>query len=135
MTPVDSIKPPQKKITRPRQKTIKKIIPPVISKPQKNSYSQEQKYRLMWLLVAISIFIIIVGWIWLWPGGNISSRNKSDNFLDTIGQKMDKIWDTVLVDWLKLKKATEQDNATSDTERIKQLEEQVFPQFNDGTRH
>ncbi len=135
MTPVDSIKPPKKKVSRSRQKTVKKTIPPVISNPQKNSYSQDQKYRLMWLLVAVSILIIIISWIWLWPAGDLSRRNQNNNFLDTVGQKIDSIWETVVTDWLKLKKATEPGNGDTDAERIQQLEEQVFPQFNDGTKH
>ncbi|MDP2684623.1 MAG: hypothetical protein Q8P20_06295 [bacterium] len=141
MTPVDGITPPTKnKKKRPiknqpvQKGNIKKNIP-----EQKNNNidsrvfnnNTTQKHNLVWIVSIIIVFIIFIGWSSLIFGGKmINNSETSDNqgFLIKFSNELTNIWDKFKTDYLKIQEAAEETPQTEE-ERIKQLEEKVFPSF------
>ena len=146
MSPVDSIRPPKKikktsAAKNPKPKIAaaanpKKILP-VKSQPgilQQPAKQHEDKKKLMWLLVGVTGLIIIIAWLWYMQNGGMNINANRSNRWQELGQKIDEAWLTIKTDWLKIKKITQPTNAINSEEHIKNLEERVFPQFNDPTK-
>ena len=87
----------------------------------------------MWLLVGVTTVIIIVGWVLLFQSGQLTKAGGGGAF-SILGQKLNNLWQTIKTDVLKLKSAQKTTVPATDDERIKQLEQQVFPQFTDPTK-
>lgn len=138
MSPVDSIRPPRK-----RNKPITPAKPAVKAAPVQKIVRQEPKVpatpmdmrhkeRLLWVLVIVTSLIIFLAWLFIFPAP--SSVSKSRGYWAGISQKLDDLWKTISTDILHLKNSTKNKNINTEEEQIKQLENQVFPQFNDPTK-
>lgn len=137
MPAVDAIRPPKKeKIVTSSPKSMppepaqqKKRVP----QPQKDE--EERKHRLMWTLALIFTGIFFIGWLLLFQKGLITSSNSSQsNFFQQLGEKTSSFWQTIKTDILKIKEKIENENTNTEEEKIKELEEKVFPQFTDPTK-
>ncbi len=153
MTPVDGITPPKKNnINRPikNKSSIKKVSKknerPKInntpiksetfkSEPAKNeilkNLSASQKHKIIWLSSIIIVFIIFILWSSLIVGGKIYSNKPitNNNFLNNLSNELTGIWKSFKTDYLKIKNST--DEAKTEEERIKELQEEVFPNFDE----
>lgn len=131
MSPVDAIQPPKKvRKVMPVKKTTgapEKVAPRQVLPPE------AKKKQTMWLLVGVTTVIIIVGWVLLFQGGQLTKTGGGGAF-GILGQKLTNLWETIKTDVLKLKSAQKTTVPATDDERIKQLEQQVFPQFTDPTK-
>jgi len=137
MSAVDAIRPPKKEekdIFSPKPRSSqpvkqKKEIPP----PKKSE--EERKHRLMWTLALIFTGIIFIGWLLLFQNGLITSTNSNQSsFFQQLGERAGDLWQTIKTDILKIKDEIEDKNINTEEEKIKELEEKVFPQFTDPTK-
>ncbi len=157
MSPVDGIRPPKKKkpsgkvnkktakkTALPNKKNPNKPTPPPIRKPASPSIPPEKKDDAsrplgtekvkelkLWSLVAVVAILIIIGWIVVFPPGHTSSDG---SYWNIITNKASSLWDTIKTDILKFKEENLGEEATiTNDEQIDQLEDQIFPQFDDPT--
>lgn len=138
MSPVDSIRPPRKS-NKPitTAKPAAKVIPvqKIIRQEQKTPATQmdmRHKERLLWILVTGTALIIFLAWLFIFPSPSLKSNNQS--YWGGVSQKLEDLWKSISTDILHFKSSTNNANANTEEERINQLENQVFPQFNDPTK-
>ncbi len=131
MAPVDGLRPPKKKKATPvkQAKTAVPVAAPVMPAPS----DQQHRYRLMWLLVGATLLVIIIGWAVLIPQTFSGGTSKS-TYLEKVGDNLGNLWDSFKKDVLRLKDTTTNQSTSTEEERIQQLEEKVFPQFEDPSR-
>lgn len=133
MSLVDAIRPPKKKKKAPPAKKL----PVTLEKqefPGKTYKDKESKKQLMWILASITALVILVGWVFLFQGGQLTKNTSDSSFFSTAGQKLTNLWETIKTDILKIESALEKLNTNSEEKKIEELEEQVFPQFTDPTK-
>lgn len=88
------------------------VAPAAVNKPE---WSIEHRRRIMWIVVGVGSLAIIIGWVSLFSA---QIRGNSPTFFGDIAQMIrDARWP-----W-------EKKPATANEKEIRQLEEQVFPQF------
>ena len=148
MTPVDGISAPRaKRPTRKKPSAAKKsaaatpVTAPMTSIPTHALPTPETKSPsrrselLMWASAIIITAIICIVWIGLYSNGRLTDTQQS-SFFGKISQSLSGLIKTIQTDWLKLQDALDDSantNAPSE-ERIRDLEEHVFPQFEDPTK-
>lgn len=139
MTPVDGLSPP---LTKNKKKPVKKPVP-INRDPQKGagiknffgnslqrSSNINQKHRLVWMLSIGIVVIIFIIWSASFLGGKIVSDSSSDNsnIFESFSSELSRVWKSFKSDYLKIKDTAEE-NPQTEEERNKQLEEKVFPSF------
>ena len=133
MTPVDGITPPKKNYKKkPVKKNVVKTTPPQKSAKKiiDNSILHTQnKHRIVWLISIVIVFIIFITWASLFFGGELIKEESNNNgtFLEKFSNEINDIWTSFKKDYLKIKNSTEEKQ--TEEERIKSLEESVFPDF------
>ena len=115
-----------------RPAPMKEVLPPKeeLLLPSGEIELKKRK-RLMWLLVIGTALIIFIAWLLFFPTPRTSSTPNS--YWGGVGQKLSNIWSTLKTDILHIKESAKNININSD-EHVKQLENEVFPQFNDPTK-
>jgi len=143
MTPVDGITHPKKNNgKRPIKSKIEKEIPAkktvlnqknesIEAKKITNDTTIKNKHRLVWIITIVIVFVIFIIWSSLIFGGKIikNDSNNNDNFFEDLSNDLTGIWDSFITDYLKIKKDTEE--VMTEEDKIKSLEEQVFPNFDE----
>ncbi|MBI5037394.1 MAG: hypothetical protein HZC01_01635 [Candidatus Kerfeldbacteria bacterium] len=150
MTPVDGIQAPRRKraptarTPRATRKTTPAPVPSAPTQPQATALPIPEPHtagggreRLVWAIAIGITAVIFISWVILFSGGSLKSADTDSSFWSRISNRLGSFIETVQTDWFHLKSDlnTTNTNATTvDEERIKQLEEQVFPQFTDPTK-
>lgn len=148
MSPVDSIRPPKRvKKTVPIPSAVapvqsastgkKSPIPNEIRKKPAASpdyTATSQKHKTIIMIVAVIMAVVFISWVALFMSGKLT-RSSSSNFGSTISNKFKNLWENIKTDVLKIKNIGQNINAANvNEEQIKNLENSVFPQFNDPTK-
>lgn len=104
------------------------------------SEQEKAKQSLLWFLVGGTMVIVIIGWVFflrlqvaenLKKGGGMQKISEEfENIVDTVGERISKIGDAVSEKLETLN--TEANGETEKDKQIKELEEKVFPQFNNS---
>lgn len=134
MSPVDGIKAP-KKI---KKKNSGNKSPDNVKIEDENNSSininaHHKKNKLVWILSISTAVIIFLAWLLLFDISNLADKNNSSGYWKQVTQKIDNLWDSFKSNILKIDDTIEEIPITQD-EKIKELESQVFPQFEDPTR-
>lgn len=143
MTPVDGITPPKKNSKKKpvRNKVVKKPAPTkrlpkqTDDKPDSKIFKKEplntlSKHRLVWIISLVIVFFIFFVWLSLIFGGKLNvdkTNNNNDNFLESFSNNLSETWDNFKKDYLKIRNSKEEEQ--TEEERIKALEESIFPDF------
>lgn len=138
MITIDAAKPAKKKrkTTPPRtEKNLNDKDIPSSAGPRKTKkpLPEINKRGLLWLMVGLVAIIIFIAWIFIFQQTATNNSNTPDG-LAKIKNSISELWDTIKTDILKIKKSALNENTNINAERIRELEDKVFPQFNDPTR-
>jgi len=139
MVTIDAAKPAKKKrkTTPPRtEKNIndKDISPGASPRKTEKPLPETKKRGLLWLMVGLITIIIFVAWIFIFQQTATTNNSNTPDGLAKIKNSISELWDTIKTDILKIKKTATNENTNINAEKIKELEDKVFPQFNDPTR-
>ena len=139
MAPVDSVRPPTKKIPKKEKPSTggadlrkpKKeredegaILPPR-KPPTEGDTAKERKLKVIVGLVALIIFAF---WLFLFQGGKLVSPGESNNFGE-IREQLSDLWDRISETVQDVEDVTDEEELEAELEMIRALEEDVFPQF------
>jgi len=142
MPSIDGIKPPIKKDVAAKKITNKtETDKPKVKKQEiiksviKTSSSENKKRSYMWYMVGLVAIIIFLAWIFIFQN-SLSIDDSNSDSLSKIKASITELWDTVKEDILKIKTQANSNtnNVNVNNEVIKELEEKVFPQFDDPNR-
>lgn len=78
--------------------------------------------------------IILLAWILLFDINKLADKNSSDGYWQQVTHKIGNLWDSFKSDILKINNDVVIEDIVTQDEKIKELESQVFPQFEDPTR-
>jgi len=150
MTPVDGITPPKNKKAKKPAKQTAKVNPAKVNRNQapKKDKAQTQdhgnkftkdlpgqaleksKHHLVWGISIAIVIIIFIAWASLVLGGKLTisdDQTSGSEILENFTDELNQVWKNFSEDFLKIKNSAEE--ASTEEERIKQLEESVFPDF------
>jgi hypothetical protein len=136
MPALDAVRPPRqvKKPVAAKPNTLNQTKKPEVKKnlkPQTLDISARKK--LLWFLVLGTTLVIFLAWLFVFPGPKTKNANMS--YLESISAKLSDLWQTIKTDLLKLDRTVTNSNVNDAAEeKIKNLEDRVFPQFNDPTK-
>jgi hypothetical protein len=136
MPAFDAIRPPRqaKKPVAAKPNTPGQVKKPAVKKnPKSQTLDARARQRLLWFLVLGTTLVIFLAWLLLFPGPRTKNSNMS--YLESVATKLSDLWQTIKTDLLKFNQpATNANLNTANDEKIKNLEDRVFPQFNDPTK-
>lgn len=140
MSPVDAIRPPKrtKKIpvtvaAEKKQEPVATPAPrPVVAKTQTTATASKQ--RTIILVVAGIMVLVFIAWAGLLAAGKLGGGAGSSGFSATLGDQLRNLWQTIRTSVFKINTTNQITNSTVNDEQIKNLENSVFPQFNDPTK-
>ncbi len=148
MSPVDSIRPPKRAKKTPaaanppvQVKSAVKISATDITesipeKPKKTAPQTptEQKHKTVIITVMVIMAVIFIAWVALFMSGNLT-RSQTSNFGIKLSDTLRNLWENIKTDILKIKNLNQNTNISNiNEEQIRNLENSVFPQFNDPTK-
>ncbi len=138
--PVDAIRPPKKNKSSDTRQSNKRPIPKETAGDLSldNHKTKPGREQLVWIIAGGITGLIFIIWLAFFIAGP-STDSSSNSLFGKIGHSLSELWETARTDWLKLEKKLDNQNTNSNAnveeERIQQLEEQVFPQFDDPSKH
>lgn len=148
--PVDAIRPPRRKSPAPKKQTRRQertvaeeqeraeelTGTPDTQKPSGPRVTNRE--QLVWILAGSVTALIFIIWLAI-TISTPAQPGESNGIFGRIGNSISDLWDTARTDWLKLEKQLDNSNtnaaSSAEEERIQELEEQVFPQFDDPSKH
>ncbi len=136
MPAFDAIRPPRqvKKTLAAKTNAPDQVKKPAVKKNLKfQNLDIRTRQRLLWFLVLGTTLVIFLAWLFLFPGPRTKNSNMS--YLESVATKLSDLWQTIKTGLLKFNQpATNANLNTAYDEKIKNLEDRVFPQFNDPTK-
>lgn len=129
MSPVDAIRPPDREQRKPQTTTEPQPTPKktAVTLEKKSHHAKE---RMIWIIAGSITVLILIGWLILYLGGNLTNES-GNTFFSQLGDQISDVWETIKTDILKIQSAINTTEEPIAEEQIRQLEEQVFPQFTD----
>ncbi|MFA5052025.1 MAG: hypothetical protein WC544_03110 [Patescibacteria group bacterium] len=147
MSPVDSIRPPKRarkiKVTvekpdRPPKTAEPRVPADRLSRPAINNIPQTgaaNKQRTLIISVVVVMAVIFIAWAGLFASGKLTSSSGNSTFGAKLNGQLQSLWQTIKTDILRIKDTeTNTNGGNVNEERIKQLEDSVFPQFKDPSK-
>jgi hypothetical protein len=123
--------PPQPASKRPANQKNKPV--PEKKQPPRSSLNEHARQRLLWLLVISTAIVIFLAWLLVFPAP--ATNNAHRGYFQGVSEKLQNLLNAIKTDIQKLRENPKDNNANvANDQQIEQLENQVFPQFNNPTK-